>query len=1833
MNQQHKTLKNKIKLMIFFIISCCCLIPVIFISFLKVDAKTNWLEENKVSLTTRLDMQSDTLNYAKGTITIYVATRLSESNDANYSAIRVPVHIRTRDYTALGNTKNEISSSKHDYEKIDEVIYLSNRKGDILYQTVTTTVYKDKYAVGEAAYFYIEIADVLSEHFSINNDHKQIRVSIDTENWFSTGVVNGYTVFDEYLLNEKYTDDWDTGEIVDKEGQTFYHTLDLYDPNKHYRYSTLAEAYKARYYDLASLYVGSQAYLCESAYHLSSYFDIKIYDSSSTLLYKGSYRGMENGDGSLTVFGRYVSDAEQKDLWYKSSPYAFLNESGDNREKNVYLKTTDGKIQVGYTNNSNYYRRIHNWQLSWILVDTTAPEVVHVGYNQGAYKANDKIDVGLKFSEPVQVRGALGNVKLKAKTTGTGDFDNRNIELVCTKAGNSNTVIFTYDPSGLNGSISEIEITGFVNGSNIVDYGRNIDNANNSFHGDVSKMYRWHKHLTNINYNNTTPSFTIDDANQQDIDSKTIKNSHNVTLTTPSMNNELYGVYYVWSKDQVLDYDLAKRYEFINSINSSEDIEERLATLPEDLRNLYNESKDLNIVFVPKNSFKFNLQIESTLEGETGDYYFHVLAKNIFETKDFGKTYGPFRIDNTPPVISNIQLGSGSSNSTKNINFEISDYSLSLNDGSLENIKNIILYASESPLNDLNEAKRILVYGQANASLYDIDGTQGDNSVAFQANIINGKYVVTISLDCIKHLGFSESGKESGIYFIGLSAVDSLDNKLELEKYDEILPFDIRDTIKAKVYDNETLLTDDLINGCYVIDMAASNTAKVIKLQNEALSMKGYRYELSSITRFENNATSTNIDINDNAYFENYVLGDEVNTLVFNTKASSNPCGYYEIKSNIVNKTNESEKQYIETIRLYIVDSSKEPLTKNYDNIYNNYNALKNNVFFLNETEYFYASSSGISLTQFGSEYYNGIEETLVFSSKEKALDYVKRMEYQDLYPFVVNASDIINIKNDVVSGVPEEGQIWIRYKVASWSENNHAWAYYPSTLETTAIDVSDLENISSSVYAAVNKVSETIVNNGRVTYLTKEKGYLAENGMPFIAKAQIPNEADFNQTKKSTSLSNNVYLFDFELYSDDVLDAKLATYYNFSYLPFTKIFYAPYGSSNFIPFFGSDLYSVIEESGKYTIKEYDGEGLRTFNVYIDKNVPNLAVKYVDIKNTEETQDTLSLKNNGDFIHSKEFSITGFTDDIDNYSYLIIYDITNPNNVIVENFYYAEDFSEITLSNDKIHKILVSDRSGNVYTFKVSVTDKELNTDINIIDNDKIVVTIKNRDVNTISTFIANINGVEKDYEVSQVGNDCQIEFIQAGEYEFSIADLYGYSLKTTSSLTRAKISENANLVWYEKIGNSFVVLEDVSTTDGINFYVRSDKRLYLKLDSATIYGYETTGKVSVELVNENDTVYLKTESNQFDRWSLKLYYLEFPDNYAVYSRIDEKGSSWLNDYEVSLSASLIEYDGEVDAVLNDQIKLYVATKVPGLGGTEFDKVSDLKIGAHIKTVNYSAIAGIDYDSIDENFYLTSKDYEVLYQTFYINVRALKWGVDGNNAYFYVKLADVLAEGFSINQAHSQIKITIATQNRFTSQSAYGTSMLDEYLTADRISTGWDTGKIEDKEGKKFWNYFNYKEYSGSTAKSFNNLVDKGLAVLYVESDTNMDEKWVKLTSTLDLAFYDNNSKGTQLFSGSYTTLNETKVYFKVSVSGSAKESSADFASSPNSFLDTTENYDRTKGYYVRVPSKQLAVSYVNGSNYFRRIYDWYNTWIVIDETAPFITGWYIDKTKYNCYI
>lgn len=1826
MSQQHNKFKSKIKLMVFSIVLICCMITVFIASLTKANAAA--VDVNKVYLSFNVISHDNTKDNAEGNVNVYVIAQLEDYKDTIYSPIEVSVHVRTRNYTA---------TSPDDYTAFDGIVHLTWHSGNKLYEPIKINTKKADYKIdGESPSFYVEIVEVLAENFSINESYSRAKINLATRYSVTSNQAYNTRMLDKYLTAEQYYIGWDTGEIIDQEGQSKYH----YDHDKLNflsRNSSLANAYKDVYKNLADIYVGNQADLGESTYHLSSFFDIDIYDyHTDRHLFSGHYKGMDNDDDTLCRFGNYLSEGEYNNT-YPGEPDAFTDTSEDyDRAKNTYLRTSKGEIYIRYQNNSDYYRRIHYWQVCWILIDNYRPVLTKIDTDKDCYTSNDVINLTLKFNEPIQALGELDRIKIKATLEGTGDFNNKQVEFKCSKVG-SNAAIFSFDPREYSGTISKIKINSFTNIDDIVDYGRTYNNRNNSVRVDVAINDLL------INYDNTNPEVTI----QGNPDSS-INKSYTKTVT--ATGNELYGLYYVWSKDESISYDISKRYEFVNSVKNPTD-------LPQNLRDLYNESKDMIMGFIPKENLDANNQTQISLNNVTGDYYLHILGKSIYATKSTNIKCGPFKIDNDKPAISNITVSSDLSE--KNVRFELSDYSLFINNNTLEGIKNIILYAKETPLHDIEGAKRILVFGTADPSEYDYDGTIGDKHVGLTINEIDGKVTLSLTVDCVKHLDFNDD-KESGIYYLGFSVTDALDNKLELEKYGRSVLFDKRSAISAEIVDG-TFLTE----GYYVLDIK-DNPDQVITIKTDDAYKAGYEYKVSSINRFDGNNQPVPIDITaSNTYFSEYQFGDQTSTLSFKTNANS--CGYYEINTCAIDKADPSSVIYASVIRLYIIDSSINNVnTLNYPKIYGENNLLTNIIYFLNSSDdiamYYYRTNNANDPTDYmgstSSEYYNkSNSKTLVFSSKEKAIEYVKAFEYQDLNPIVVDTAFMNSQTPKELGGAyrtPMVGEVWIRYKSPSWDYDKQQWAYYYSTFTSTDIDVTKLVDKAPLLANAINTVTNTIVNHGYLGALLKDNGGVDNNGVPYLLKAQIPDGDTFTKTKASatgTPLSNNTYTFDSAIYSNSVLDSKIATWYKFSYYPFTKLFYAPDGTNDFVNFTGSTLGSVINTSGKYTIKEYDSAGLRIYSVYVDKTEPTLDISYTTLEN-EAQEEKLGVINNGDFIHTKAFTIkeNGFKDAIDDHSYLLIYDITTGKEELKYSF-YAKDFnSELNLENDKIYKIIVGDRSGNSYTFKVSVTDKELNQETNpeitIIDNDKIIFTIKNRKIETISNFIVNHNGVENDLlaELKQVGNDCVIELKEAGEYDFAVSDLYGYSINLTAKLTRIKIAENENIVWYAKVGSAYDPITNITTTDDINYYIKSDKALYLKLDAEVlmpneddsvrpnaIYRYETTGNVTVERVVENENVYLKTSSAQSARWTLKLYYKDFTDNYVIYSRIDERGSSWLNDYEVSLSASLIEYNGQIEVIQDKQIKFYVVTKIPNMGGSENDKLSDLQLAAHIKTVSHSAIGGLDFDAIDENIYLTNKDYEVIYQPVYMNVRMLNYSVDGSTAYFNIELADVLAEGFGINNSHKSIKVIIYAKNRFASLYAYDTSMISEYLIADSQESGWDTGKIEDHEGEKFWKYFNYAERNTETARKFNSFVDRGWATLYVECDTNIDEKYVSLSSTFDICFYDRDSKGTQLFSGSYRKMNESKVYFGVSVSGgNVVETSANFAESPNAFKDTSENYSRTKGYYVRIPSRQLAISYVNGSDYFRRIYNWNNNWVIIDDKAPVITGWYIDNGNYR---
>lgn len=1831
MSPRHNIFRRIRRMILSLIIFASCLFAIILASDIKVEAAF-WEENYKVSLSFDRFFYQDTIDNADGKVRIYAVATIDTYNYSYFTPINIPIHIRTRDYTA---------KAPEDYTAVDKIVYLTNRDGYFIYDCFTIDVNEASYSIdGEAPSLYVELVEVLAEGFSVNEPYSKVKINLATRYEITTASAFGTKMFDKYLTAAKETLKFD---ITTKARET----IEIKDDGFSFTNSSsdLARAYyNGPYQYFSSVYVGNQAYISDGLLflYIPSYFDIEISDYlGGSTLFSCSYKDFYSDPGRFIRFGATDYNIVYKDQYYPEI-WAFEDPTEEyGRNRNLFLYTINGSISVKCTNNSDFVeRRLHDWQVCWILVDEANPTIANMSVEGINYTNNDVINMNLKFTEPVQATKEISDIKIKATLEGTGDFNNKEVEFVCTKIGNGNNVIFTFDPREYTGTISKIKIKSFQNTDYIVDYGRNRENKNNP--AMIWDYYNTAQY--DINYDNTKPEVSIDSKPDD-----TTNKSYEKTVTVTG--KELEGLYYVWTTEENIDYDLSKLYYFYQSAIDKNRIDE----LPNILRDLYDKYKDLDIKYIPASDFDENNQVKITLEDVTGDYYLHLCGKSMFINNTAVK-YGPFRIDNKAPSISNITPAAGSTLAIKKFDFELSDYNLAIEDGELTNIQNIILYAKESPLSDLEGAKRILVYGEADPSLYDIDGTTNEYDIGLMKNNVDGKIKLTISINCEKHLGFEEGVKESGIYYIGFSAADITGNQLELEAYDKAVLFDIENAVLANIVDG-----NEFIDGYYILDLK-DNAIQTITIEtDEAYNKEGYEYKITEIDRYQGNNIEIFDDINpENPYFDNYIFGDGTNVLSFKTK--ENACGYYEIKTTAIN-TQTDEEYYARIIRLYIIDSSKtDANTLNYQQIYNDESTLKNIVYFLNNpytnyndvNQYFYRTGSYIGDTS--SSYYNGSTRTLVFSSKEKATEYIKAYEYLDLYPVVIgdgfNIDQIIYNKAEGETETPKLNDVWIRYKAKDWDYDNQRWKFYyfNSQGELPTLDVN---NLPTNLANAINEVVSRIVGYGLKDALKKENGGLDNNGAPTLQKKQIPapDSSELNETKSGATLLNNNYEFDSELYSSAVLDARLATGYKFSYYSFTKIFYAEDGSEDFKEFTGKTLGSVINTSGKYTIKEYDSAGIRIYSVYVDKDEPTLDISYTSIDNIAN-EETLCVINNGDFIHAKSFSIkeNGFKDAIDNCSYLLIYDITTKNEVLMHSI-YAKDFeNELVLEKEKIYKVLVGDRSGNIYSFKVSITEKELkeevNPEIEIVNNDKIIVTIKDRNIATITNFTVYYNGEENDLlaELTPRGNDCVIELKEAGEYEFNISDLYGYQLVTTAKLTRANISENENIVWYAKIGSAFEEVSSVATTDNINYNIKSDKELYLKLDGEVlmpneedivrpdaIYRYETTGNVTVERFINNETVYLKTSSAQSDRWTLKLYYKDYPEIYANYSRIDERGSSWLNDYEVSISASLVEYNGQINVTKDSLIKFYVVTKLPGIGGVSDDKLSDLNLGAHVRTISYSAIGGVDYDPLDEVIYLTNKDYEVIYQPVYINVKMINYALDGNTAYFNIELADVLAEGFSVNNAHNTIKVTIAAKNRFSSSSAYSTLMMNEYLTADRYNTGFDTGEITDKEGQKFWKYFNYAERVEGQGRSFNSFIDRDWAVLYVECDTNMDEKWVSLSSTFDICLYDRDSKGTQLFSGSYNKMSNSKIYFGVSVSGgNVKEESATFAPSPYAFKDTSESYSREKGYYVRLNSRQLAVSYVNGSNYFRRIYNWYNTFILIDEKAPTITGWYIDNNNYK---
>ena len=1518
-------------------------------------AYPSWLGAYKVALTfdeTKLTSTQVTTGNSD-TVTVKIVCGVPEGVEIE----EVKVKIRTRNATAVAGL---------DYTAFDETVSLrrSSFSNGVFYDTVSIKVNKnlDRFAVNDNyPYFTVEIYEVLTENFSVLEGGSQVRISIvstskklhsyQTNNELGRQILNGYTM--SKLQNPSSLKLYHE----DKTGQTLTASA---------TFDGSGTAYNGDYLDmgLANLYFGGYCMLDESGVTMTSWCTVKLYDGSTsgTQLYTVTLRHI---DEDKLTFGQGYGDMKHESESFADSNYVFDGTNTLNRSNYKYMKVSSRTLYETFKSDSNWWRQTYDWNLNWILVDETAPTIKGWYVDPTTTQKGDKIRISVRFNEPINASAEdISGIKLRTKLSGTGGFNGYSATFNCVNElwnGNhkglaTDTLIFEFDPSAakdeydasLIGTINNIEVEGFDNINKICDYGRNRNDQNNYcknyttlalLEADKSAPRQVRSSLS-LNFDNRSPIV----EHNGEIPSEYVKD-YRTTISSSGTNN-LHGTYYLWSTAPDINYvkvenptsaELDKYYEIIDGeMRASSDIvvdaskdyyiyrKADLAAIYEYERNIgkIQNAEDLKIrdeslrykEMTPfKIEYSSNGEIDTTLSGVSGTYYLHVYAKSTYSDENGTfRRFGPVRIDNAAPDLSEMS-----------INGNVREKNVSVRIDELSGLGNVILYLRENRFDaddPDSETKTFLLYGSTNdANVSTIGG--------FGTEFNDG--VLSFAVNAENHVGLKdEDGKKAfGDYYIGLVATDVVGNVSEIYSSETPETFDMRDLFAPFVSIDGVTVTDDSDNclpvfskttfyaeNAYVVDI--SSGAKTIVIGRPGQSNPTNGYYLFNAYKIENNMRiplSVNgdgtIGQSGKTYFTNYAVqanGGTNSQISFKAKV----VGYYEFTTYAEFG---SDEFYSQTQRFYVTDGNDKSADSNYDKIFNVGVNYKNKLFMLSSSRFY--SRTGTGMGSSVSAYYNDSIEPLVFSGREKAVDYVTTMEYRDFYAVRLTEDDVRAFNNGTLtvereeSRRPSAGEIWIRYKSTTWnfstSQRDWAYYYYGDTSSSLTIDVNKL---SGRLVSVLDKVVNIIIQKGSDLYLNSMTG-VSESGALYVDPARVPSA--FTVTSSAGNPSTELtydgagvspleYTFDKEIFYDKYNDKDAPTLisaYKFEYLNTTKIYYAP---AKFDESTGEVVLSVeaykndfkllttpyltqsVAGSGTYVIRELDENGMRDYAVYVDKDAPTMIVQYaeIDAAHTMHYNAWYNANNDGETIHTTEFTIQliedkafsenvsyndyhGFGYDADTYTYVAVFNLTDGTKKFEAGF-SLKDLAAVDSAYELpygVFEIELYDRAGNGFKLNVSKAKQPLDTKIEVVDNDNVEFMVVDRIPSEIESVYVTRPGASSESvdfaEVAELITDDEgnqhygLTYTDAGRYEFIVVDKYGYTMSPATDTDPGKM-------------HTIAELSRVNPYETVKWVTRTDDGRFVDLDAENIAPFRTdsyyiTSDDKLSFVLDSTTVYSYT--------------------------------------------------------------------------------------------------------------------------------------------------------------------------------------------------------------------------------------------------------------------------------------------------------------------------------------------------------------------------------------
>ena len=1795
-------------------------------------AYPDWCGEYKVAISFNQEnlVQEDTLKESDGYVHSTAIADIVCGIPYGSPSKDVRVRVRTRNGTAVAGV---------DYTPIDSIVTLrrssfikAGNEEPIYYDNVSVKVETnvERFIVdGVRPYFDIEIYDVLNEGFSIAENAKSVRVYVASvagkEHYYSTTDAFSTKMLTGYLTSDHQGSSSLNIYSEDKSGQTLSASQAIKTDEE--PGGTFVADYKRT--GLADYFVGVNLHLDEKGVALSSWCDLDLYDGSTsgTHLYHGEFHHIWND--SLYP-GIYYEDMEHRNESFAKSPDSFKDESEKNGRdiKANYMRVSSGTLYETFKNNSNFWRKTTGWNLYWIVVDDTSPLIKGWYLDKSTIQKGDKIRLSIRFNEPINASAAdIENIKLRTIFNGSGGFNNYRATFDCISRPGSNglctdTLIFEFDPNAatddynvpLTGTINNIEIEGFNNINKLKDYGRNISNNNNmcgnyttlsSLEGDRISPRQLRSDLT-IKFDNRSP--VVDQS--EEISNEYVKKfDANITTTGSNM---LQGVYYLWSLSPDLNYDVVatpvndeidtyyeiknneivktqdvgviggKTYLIKRAFNLAKVYETLHITQPEKL-SIYND------ILRYKNFTDFDINYSedgnftTTLSGVSGTYYLHVYAKSVYsDDVSAFRRFGPIKIDDDAPVFSNIIPSE-----------ELQEKQITVDVEELSGLANIIVYLRETGFDVEDsefEVKKLLIYGTTDDDTVEVPSESCQTIVDLANNSIS------FILKAEEHVGLEEGTKSFGDFYIGIVGTDLVGNISTVVSSEKQTTFDLRDQFAPYIKIGGVTVTDDTDDRLPIIENVTfyAENAYVVDISNGPVTIEIGRpgnidgpncYSLSNVVYYDNNFkknllidnASSAVASSEKVYFDNYVINENGNTNPYISLNALEP-GYYEIQTVA---TYVSKNYYSKTQRFYVTNGNENSTTKNYNTIFNVGVNFKNQLFTLSTGRYY--SRTGTGMGSSVSTYYNNSVEPLVFSSREKASEYIKMMEYCDFYAIRITNEDVQAFNNGTLITErgevrrPEVGDVWIRYKAATWkfSTNQRDWAYYyygDSSVNTTI----DIGKISPKLASAVDQIVQLIIQKGSDLYLSSLSG-VSDNGALYVDPVRIPDTyiATSSVGVPSTnliytgSLTNPlVYNFDKEVFYDkynDLDNVKLVSAYKFIQSNSSKIYYAEakYDIDKNLIFditsYKDDLTLLktsyltqsATKSGIYFIRELDETGMHDYFVYVDLDAPTIHGTYSDI-DAEHTmhynQWWVKDNNDGDILYTSAFTLAlledkpyssdityndyhGYGLDADTYSYVAIFNITDGIKKLEASFSLHDLVSEDRTYEFPYGVFIVEiyDRAGNGFSMTISVARTDLTANIEVIKDDKIIFTIPDR----IPTELNHVYVTRPGYAMEEVdfaaeavvttdiyGNESySLIYTDSGRYEFMVIDKYGYTLSPSTDPDIGKVHTVADLT-------------RVNPYENIKWVTRSEDR-YVDLDpeDMTLFHSDTyyiSSDDKLTFVLDSTTIYSYTFTGNVTYQAIER---TVSGKKYVYVNVDSTERWSVRIYYTLYPNIAVTYNRIAKrAVVPAAIDLRPVEK-DGAGIAQADQTNRIvvyvgtqdelvdNVVVHLRTRDRSAIASLgDYDAYEGTVTLTPTNKE---QMVVIQTHPSGFSTYNSSTYVYARRTfDFYIEYLEGNaeKGKSAIECACPGEQEINIVTKDDIQVFEPYTKGDKH--GLPNVAMEYKESSNAESkYYDYSFDFSVNPTWLTTFVSTGLANLYVSSTMdisgNDESDYPKLRLTL----------------------------------------------------------------------------------------------------------------------